>query len=353
MISVNSWTSGLICAVGALGLSPGDEVIVPTWTMSATAAAILHWNCIPIFADIDPKTFNICPLSVESLVSSRTKAIVSVDIFGQCCDMSSLRRIADQYNLFLLSDTAQSPGSKSFDAFTGCHADIGGFSLNYHKHIHCGEGGLIVTNDDSLASRMRLIRNHGEAVIESSLPGDLSNIIGYNFRLGEIEAAIARQQFSQLNFYIDSRIHVANQLTKGLSELPGLKLPFVSEFTSHVYYVYGMLIDTNLLPFDREWIVSALRAEGVQSLYPGYTCVHRYPLYQQKVAFGPSGFPWTLTPESRDLEYSYHGLCPVAEDYHDNKFLGLGLCNFQYTTEEVNLLIGAFHKVWNFMEQNH
>ena len=195
---------------------------------------------------------------------------------------------SDQYNLFLLSDTAQSPGSKSFDAFTGCHADIGGFSLNYHKHIHCGEGGLIVTNDDSLASRMRLIRNHGEAVIDSSSPDDLSNIIGYNFRLGEIEAAIARQQFSQLNFYIDSRIHVANQLTKGLSELPGLKLPFVSEFTSHVYYVYGMLIDTNLLPFDREWIVSALRAEGVQSLYPGYTCVHRYPLYQQKVAFGPS-----------------------------------------------------------------
>jgi dTDP-4-amino-4,6-dideoxygalactose transaminase len=137
-LAVNSWTSGLIAAIGAIGLEPGDEVITTTWTMAATATAILHWNGIPIFADIRPDTFNICPDSVEKNITSRTRAILAVDIFGQSANMRALRDIADRHGLYLLSDTAQAPGAVIDSEFAGTLADIGGFSLNYHKHIHCG-----------------------------------------------------------------------------------------------------------------------------------------------------------------------------------------------------------------------
>ena len=153
-VAVNSWTSGLIAAVAALGLEPGDEVITTPWTMAATATAILHNNAIPIFADIDPQTFNIDPAAVERLVTPRTRAILAADIFGLSADMRALRVIADRHGLKLLTDTAQSPGARYGSGFAGLFADIGGFSLNYHKHIHCGEGGILVTDDDRLAARL-------------------------------------------------------------------------------------------------------------------------------------------------------------------------------------------------------
>ena len=133
-ITVNSWTSGLIAAVGALDIEPGDEIIVPTWTMCASATAILHWNAIPVFADIEEETFNIDPKSVLKNISSRTKAIMSVDIFGHSADMRELRKIANEHGLKIISDTAQAPGSYNNGQYSSTYADIGGFSLNYHKH---------------------------------------------------------------------------------------------------------------------------------------------------------------------------------------------------------------------------
>jgi perosamine synthetase len=146
-VAVNSWTSGLIAAVGAIGIEPGDEIITTPWTMVATATAILHWNGIPVFADIEPGSFNIDPSSVEKLIGPRTRAILAVDIFGQSADMRALRDIATRHGIKLLSDTAQAPGATYHGEYAGTLADIGGFSLNYHKHIHCGEGGILVTND--------------------------------------------------------------------------------------------------------------------------------------------------------------------------------------------------------------
>ena len=192
VISVNSWTSGLVAAVGAIGIEPGDEVIVTPWTMVATATAILHWNGIPVFVDIDPTTFNLDPAKVEAAITPRTRAILCADIFGQSADLLALRAIADRHGLRLLTDTAQSPGALLAGRPAGTAADIGGFSLNYHKHIHCGEGGLLVTDDDRLAERLRLIRNHGEAVISSEDPAELANILGHNFRLGRYHDGFGR-----------------------------------------------------------------------------------------------------------------------------------------------------------------
>jgi perosamine synthetase len=349
-VAVNSWTSGLIAAVGAIGLEPGDEVITTPWTMAATATAILHWNGIPVFADIDRSSFNIDPASVERLVSPRTRAIMAVDIFGQSSEMAALRAIADRHGLKLLVDTAQAPGARDGEKYVGTLADIGGYSLNYHKHIHCGEGGIIVTDDDRLAERMRLIRNHAECVVQGSEPAQLANMLGYNFRMGEIEAAIASVQLGKLAGRVASRQRAAGQLDSGLQGLPGLRIPAVRAGNTHVYYVYGITLDTALLGVARKDIVEALQAEGVPGLMAGYQNVHLLPLFQHKIAYGTQGFPWTSPYCSRDVAYG-PGICPVAEELHARSFMGIALCMHEYAPADVQLVIDAFHKVWNQMHR--
>lgn len=344
-IAVNSWTSGLIAAVGAIGLEPGDEIITTPWTMAATATAILHWNGIPVFADIDPATFNICPKSVEKLVTNRTKAIFAVDIFGQTADMEALREISDRHGLKLLCDTAQSPGARFGDAYTGTLADIGGFSLNYHKHIHCGEGGVLVTNDDRLANRLCLIRNHAEAVVRTDDVEELSNMLGYNFRMGEIEAAIASVQLNKLQGRVESRQRIAAELNVGLGQLRGVAIPQVHRSATHVYYVYGMTLDLEAIGVTRSRLVDALRAEGVPALVVGYQNLHLLPMFRNKIAYGTKGFPWTSSYCTSDVQYG-PGVCPIAEKLHNETFLGLNICMNELPPADVALIVSAFQKVW-------
>lgn len=344
-IAVNSWTSGLIAAVGALGIEPGDEVITTPWTMAATATAILHFNGIPVFADINPDTFNIDPSKVETLITSRTRAIIAVDIFGQSADMRALRDIANRYGLKLISDTAQAPGALYDGKLAGTLADIGGYSFNYHKHIHCGEGGILVTNDDWLAQRMRLLRNHAEAVIDAETPAELCNMLGFNFRMGEIEAAIAAIQLDKLDGRIRSRQRAADRLRTGLQGLEGLRLPTVVDGGTHVYYVFGLTLDTEVVGVDRATLVEALRAEGVTGLGIGYQNLHLLPLFRHRIAYGTAGFPWTSVHVSSQVTYG-EGLCPVAERLHRETFVGLNLCHAEFGEDDVDLVIGAFRKVW-------
>ena len=349
-VAVNSWTSGLIAAVGAIGLEPGDEVITTPWTMAATATAVLHWNGIPVFADIDPDTFNICPMSVAKLITPRTRAIMAVDIFGQSANMLALRALAEKHNLKLLGDTAQAPGARVGNVFTGTFADIGGFSLNYHKHIHCGEGGVLVTNDDRLAERLCLIRNHAEAVICSDEPSELCNMLGYNFRMGEIEAAIASVQLTKLASRVESRQRIAAELNAGLSALLGVKVPQVPEGATHVYCVYGLTLDVDTLGVSRDCIVEALIAEGVPSLMRGYQNLHMLPMFRQKIAYGTKGFPWTSPYCSSDVQYG-SGVCPTAEKLHNETFLGFNICMNELPPSDVELVVKAFHKVWAQLDQ--
>lgn len=164
-IAVNSATSGLFCAIGASGVGPGDEVIVSPYTMGASAIAPLIYNAIPVFADIEKDYFCVSPESIEKNITKRTKAIVAVDIFGQAYDANKINKIAKKHNLIVIEDCAQAPGASYKGKLTGTLGDIGIYSLNYHKHIHTGEGGVVVTNDDKLADKIRLIRNHAEVVV--------------------------------------------------------------------------------------------------------------------------------------------------------------------------------------------
>lgn len=349
-ITVNSWTSGLIAAVGAIDVEPGDEIIVPTWTMCATATAILHWNAIPVFADIDEKDFCISVSSIEKNLSSKTKAILAVDIFGQSADMEKINEVAKKNNLKVISDTAQAPGVLYKDKFAGTLADIGGFSLNYHKHIHTGEGGILVTNDNYLAKKMRLIRNHGENVISSKNTKLLSNILGYNFRLGEIECAIGIEQLKKLNKIVKERQEIAKKISAGLEGLPGLILPKKDTNKNHAYYVFPMTLDIKKLGVDRAKIVRALKAEGLEGLFEGYSNVHLLPMYQNKIAFGSKGFPWKSDFCQRDIDYS-KGICPVAEKLRDSTFLGFEMCLHKMRDNEIELMTDVFKKVWKNLDE--
>jgi perosamine synthetase len=348
-VTVNSWTSGLVAAVGAIGIEPGDEVIVTPWTMSATATAILHWNAIPVFADIDPETFNLDPKSVEANITPYTKAIMVADIFGQSADMDALMAIAAKYGLKVVSDTAQAPGALYKGKYAGTLADVGGYSLNYHKHIHTGEGGILVTDNDDIAERLQLIRNHAEAVVGNKGVTDIGNMLGHNFRLGEIECAIGIEQLKKLKSFVASRQRAAERLTQALNGLPGLRTPVVHADCTHVYYVYPMVLDIELLGVPRARLIKALEAEGVSGLAAGYTNIHLLPVYQRKIAYGSKGFPWTSDICQREVSYR-KGICPVAERLHESTYLGFAMCMHELADEEVDLIGRAFWKVWDQMD---
>jgi len=350
VIAVNSWTSGLIAAVGAVGVSPGDEVIVTPWSMSASIAAVLHWGGIPVFADIEPKEFNIDPVKVRERISPRTKAILVADIFGKSANLVELMKIANEFNLKVISDTAQAPGSKIKGKYSGTVAHIGGISLNYHKHVHTGEGGLLFSDDAELAFRMQLIRNHAESIVAGAGVKNISNLIGFNFRLGEIEAAIGIKQLKKLEGVIKRKQKLANMLTKELEGLAGLVLPESDSIFSNVYYAYPIIIDSNAIGVPRSLLVSALRAEGIPGLFEGYQNLHLLPVFQQKRAFGTEGFPWNH-PSVSSIEYNYQkGICPIAESYHDERFFGVAITGLNLKPKHIHEMGRAFRKVWENLD---
>jgi perosamine synthetase len=347
-VTVNSATSGLIAAVGAIGIEPGDEVIVSPWTMSASATAILVWNAIPVFADIENETFNIDPRSIERNITPHTRAIMVPDIFGHGADLDTIIAIAREHDLKVIEDAAQAPGAIYRGRYAGTIADIGVFSLNYHKHIHTGEGGVCVTNNTKLMERLQLIRNHAEAVVEEKGVRDLSNMIGFNFRMTEIEAAIGLEQLKKLETLTARRIAVAERLTASLGGLKGLRLPVVKKDCTHVFYVYPLVYSAEITGVPRDRVFKALVAEGVP-ITDRYVNIHLLPIYQEKTAYGKKGFPWSGDFYRGSVSYK-KGICPVAETLQDEMFLGIGMCIYAYTDEDVDLIIEGFHKVWKHID---
>jgi perosamine synthetase len=344
-VSVNSNTSGLMAAVGAIGVEPGDEVIVTPWTMSASATSILVWNAIPVFADIEDDTFNLDPAAIEARITPLTRAIVVADIFGHPADLDGIMAVARRHGLRVIEDAAQAPGALYRGRYAGTVADIGVFSLNYHKQIHTGEGGMCVTDDPLLAERLQLIRNHAEAVVGDKGVTDLTNMIGFNFRMTEVGAAIGIEQLKKLKILADERGAAAERLSAGLRGLAGLRTPIVKPGCSHVYYVYPLLIDEVRTGVSRTRIVRALEAEGVPALGEGYANLHLLPMYQRKIAYGHKGFPWTGGLYRGDVSYE-KGICPVAEDLHDRRCVLMELCAYRFTSDDIDLVVAAFQKVW-------
>lgn len=350
-ISVNSWTTGLTTAMGAIDIQPGDEVIVSPYTMSASATAILFYGGIPVFADVDAETFNITAETIARVISPRTKAIMVVHLFGQVADMDPIMALARRHGLKVVEDAAQAPGVLYKGRPVGAIGDIGGFSLNYHKHIHTGEGGMLVTQDDALARRSQLIRNHGENLVEWQGITELSNLIGSNYRLTELQAAIGCVQLRRLPGYLAHRQRLARHLSSRLAGLPGLTPGRVVEGCGHAYYTYPMRYDARRAGIPRDRFVAAVNAElptpghwEQTALAAAYVRpLYLLPMYQQRVALGRSGFPWNLRPE---VNYPHApGLCPVVERLHQQELIFTPLVREPLTEGDMDDLAEAITKV--------
>lgn len=351
-VSVNSCTSGLYAAVGAAGISPGDEVIVSPYTMSASATAALIYGGIPVFADIEEDFYCLDPESIKKQITEKTKAIIVVDLLGLPYDADLINAIAEEHNLVIIEDCAQAPGAKHRDKFAGTLGDMGVFSLNYHKHIHSGEGGVIVTDSDELADKLRLIRNHAEAVVADKQVTDLVNMVGFNYRMTELEAAIANCQLEKLAGLITERQDNCAYLEAKLADIPSLKMPKVRENCTHAYYVHAIQYDEAVAGVSRERFIEAVQAElpatelregeGPLVSYGYGKPLYLQPMYQEKVAFGKDGYPFSLS----DRDYP-EGLCPVTERMFNKQFIGHELMRPGMSKQDLDDVAQAFHKVWD------
>lgn len=327
-VTFNSWTSGLTAALGALGVQPGDEVITSPWTMSACPMAIMEWGATPVFADIDQGTFNLTADSIRAVLSPRTVGVLVPEIFGHPCDLDAIKSLADRHDLFVVADSAQSPGAMYRGRYSGSGAHIWGISLNRHKHIQTGEGGIAFTNDKELARRMQLIRNHAESSCRAN-EASSHKLVGKNFRLGEIESAIARIQLTKLADRVKSRQQVAAQLSEHLEGTSTLCTPTVAEDCTHAYYVYGLRVREDELPVSRSTLVAALRAEGIPGISAGYQYLPDLPIFEG------------LRRPS----------CPNAKSLHERFFVGIGTCQFEFTDADIEVVGLAFHKVLDNLDQ--
>lgn len=354
-IAVNSCTTGLQVALGAAGIGPGDEVIVSPYTMSASATAPLWYGAIPVFADIEEEYFCLDPKSVEQRITERTKAIIPVDLFGQPYDADAINTIAKRRNLIVIEDCAQAPGARYQQRFAGTLGDMGVYSLNFHKHIHTGEGGVIVTDNDDLAERARLIRNHAEAVVEGTGVTDLTNMVGSNFRLTEIAAAIGRAQLRKLEQLNTKRTANCEYLVEGISRIPGIRPAKTRPGCSHVYYQHSLLYDEAAFGIPRNTFVQALKVElpsrGLGEhegplLSAGYVKpLYLMPLFQKKVAIGKDGYPFN-SPHYRGSVSYQKGICPVAERMHERELIIHELIRPPMARGDLDDVVRAFHKVY-------
>jgi len=345
-ITVNSATSGLYAAVGAAGIGPGDEVIVPPYTMSATAMAPLVYGGIPVFADIEPETFGLDPDQVRRAITPKTRAIIPVNLFGHPARLHELFAIAEEHGLTMIEDNAQAPFASENGRLAGTIGHIGVFSLNRHKHIQTGEGGVCVTNDARLAERLRLIRNHGENLVEDMAVDDLLNLVGFNYRMTELVAAVGLCQLKKAPEIVAERAAYAKRLSAGVYDLPGITVPVERDRCQHVYYVWAPRFDADKVGVSRDLFAQALAAEGFP-LNQGYVNpLYRLPIFQQRKAIGRHGFPFNLS----DRQYD-DGLCPVCEHMHEQGELGFGLCTFELSNDIVDRMIAAFRKVYDHRDE--
>lgn len=261
-----SGTDALHLGLIAAGIGEGDEVITTPFTFIATAEAILYVGAKPVFVDIDPKTFNIDPEQVAAAITPKTRAIIPVHLFGQPADMSALLALAEQHNLRIVEDCAQSFGADINGKQTGSMGDVGAFSFFPSKNLGCfGDGGLITTNDEKMAEHLRVLRNHG------SWKQYHHSELGFNSRLDELQAVILRAKLKRIDQYNDGRRRVGHRYNAALAEM-GLTPAYEDGIGKHVYHQYALLAD------NRDDIMAALRAKEI-----GCAVYYPIPLHQQQV----------------------------------------------------------------------
>lgn len=273
-IAVNSGTAALHLAVAAADVKPGDEVIVPSFTFVATAEVIVALKAKPVFVDIDPETYNISAEEIAKAITKKTKAIVPVDLYGLPADMKPIREIADRHGLKIIEDSAQAHGASYMGKPPGTFADIACWSFYASKNMTTGEGGMITTNDDKLANKIRSMRSHGE--VEKYM----SVMLGYNYRMPEIEAAIGYVQLKRLPEFLEKRRKNAKKLAEKLKKANRLRLPKEPEGYRHSWYLFTVRLK-NAKRAERDKIVKELKREGIGAEVYYSNPIHMMPFYKK------------------------------------------------------------------------
>ena len=342
-ISVNSGTAALHIAIAALQIGPGDEVIVPAYTFTATASSVLMNNAVPVFVDVTPDTSNLDPEKIESAITERTRAIIPVHLFGHPAEMDPIMEIACEHDLSVIEDCAQAPGALYKGKKTGTIGDLGAFSFQRTKNMTTGEGGMVITDDDELAHRCRLVRNHGEAFSMGQKREYLANVLGWNYRMTEMEAAIGIEQLKKLDAFNEVRITNSHYLSKKLAGIGGITPAHEAPYVKHVYSTYVLGYDERITGIPRSQFTKALAAEGIP-LWNGYPHpLYQNPIFKEKIVHGTKGCPFTCGFYTGNIDYR-KSLCPVTEALCRSSF-GFSVVRPPAGTGDMDDIVTAVKKV--------
>lgn len=352
-----SGTAALHMALAAAGVGPGDEVITSAFTFLASASCALHQNAIPVFVDIDPRTYCMDPAKLESMITERTKAIIPVHIQGLSADMDPILQIARNHGLFVIEDACQAHGATYKGRKVGTLGDIGAFSLNNFKNLCGGEGGFFVTDDEDLLQKGTLIRCFGDEVDEVSKRRVYNaSILGYMYRNQELPAALARGQLRHLDEHNAIRIANAHHLTRELSGIPGVIPPYCPPDCGHVYFMYNVRFDPRAAGVDcdaRRFRIAVEKALSREGLLVGQWQTMPLPaqdLFQSRLGYGGTGFPWSFN-EAKGIRYDYAPESyPVARMLCDSYTIvhGVHAPNGAALMEKV---VAAFRKVFGSLDR--
>lgn len=294
-IAVTSATTALHLALVALNVGPGDEVIVPAFTWVSTANAVLYQGANVVFCDIDPNTFNIDPKELSKKITSKTKAIMVVHLFGLCANMDEIKAVTN--DIPIIEDGACAAGAAFKGIPAGGLGDLGCFSFHPRKSITTGEGGMVTTNDDTLAEKLKVLRNHGASISEEQrhngpkpyiLPD--FNVLGYNYRMTDLQGALGIVQLKKLDLFINEREKWAHYYQEELSKISWLKVPKFSSDFKHGWQSFVLLLDEKNTPFSRNKIMEILQEKGI-STRPGTHAVHMLKFYSDLYNIKPKDFP--------------------------------------------------------------
>lgn len=311
-LAVTSCTTGLHLALVAMGIGPGDEVIVPAFTWVATANVVLYCGATPVFCDVDTKTFNIKVEDIASKITARTKAIIPVHLFGLCADVDAIRAVIPSH-VKILEDAACAAGASYKGKFAGSLGDMAAFSFHPRKSITTGEGGMVTTNNKELNRSAEIMRNHGAEISEevrhnSAKPYLLPDfkMLGFNYRMTDLQAAVGLVQLNKLQSFIKERQTWAEYYTVQLQSLEWLKPQTVSkDITQHAWQAYVCYVDPKTAPMPRNDMMDILQQKGIATR-PGTHAVHMLTFYKDKYGIKVDDFPGAKACDQNTMAIPLH-----------------------------------------------